>query len=87
MLRNESLSGAIEDMAHVRTHARLGDALTTSSAKPDAIKAAVDTGILVDVDLQPSVRTLIRHRAFLLEWAVHCIEGTLHGQSFLMEAL
>ena len=67
MLRKESLSGAIEDLAHVRSHACLGDALTKASAKPDALKTAVDTGILVDVDMHPSVRTLTRHRAFLLE--------------------
>ena len=87
MLRKESLSGAIEDLAHVRSHVCLGDALTKSSAKPDALKAAVDTGILVDVDMHPSVRTLIRHRAFLLEWSVLYLEGPLHNKCFLLEAL
>ena len=49
MLRAESVSGSIEDLAHVRTHVCLGDALTKASAKPDALKLAVDTGTLVDV--------------------------------------
>ena len=87
MLRKESLSGAIEDLAHVRSHVCLGDALTKASAKPDALKSAVDTGVLVDVDMHPSVRTLTRHRAFLMEWSVLYLEGPLHGKSFLMEAL
>ena len=87
MLRKESLSGAIEDLAHVRSHMCLGDALTKASAKPDALKTAVDTGVLVDVDMHPGVRTLTRHRAFLLEWSVLYLEGPLHGKCFLMEAL
>ena len=87
MLRKESLSGAIEDLAHVRSHVCLGDALAKASAKADALKAAVDTGILTDVDLHPSVRILIRHRAFLLELAVLYLEGPLHEKCFLMEAL
>ena len=87
MLRKEALSGAIEDLSHVRTHVCLGDALTKSSAKPDALRAAVDTGTLVDVDLHPGVRSLVRHRAFLLEWAVRYLEGPLHGKSFLCECL
>ena len=58
-----------------------------ASAKPDALKTAVDTGVLVDVDMHPGVRTLTRHRAFLLEWSVLYLEGPLHGKCFLMEAL
>ena len=87
MLRKESLSGAIEDLSHVRTHVCLGDALTKASAKPDAIKEAVNTGVLVDVDLHPSVRALVRHHAFLIEWAFSYLEGPLHGKCFLCEPL
>eukprot|EP00974_Lingulodinium_polyedra_P014370 1392665-Lingulodinium_polyedra.AAC.1 len=35
MLRKESCSGAIGDMAHVRTEVCLADCLTKHSAKPD----------------------------------------------------
>ena len=87
MHRKESFSGAIEDLAHVRSHVCLGDASTKASAKPDALKEAVDTGVLVDVDLHPSVRTLVRYRAFLVEWAVLYLGGPLHGKCLLGEVL
>ena len=56
MLRKETLSGAIEDLAHVRTHVWVGAALAKASAKPDAFKEAVATGSLVGAGRHPSVR-------------------------------
>ena len=50
MLRKESSSGAIEDLAHVISENCLSDALTKNSAKPEALLKAVETGILRAVD-------------------------------------
>ena len=43
MLRKESCSGSIEDLAHVRTELCLGDCLTKASAKSDALRRSVET--------------------------------------------
>ena len=68
MLRKEACSGSIDVLAHVRTEVCLNDCLTKISAKPDALRKAVDTGILPDVDMHPPFRTLMQHRAFLSQW-------------------
>ena len=68
MLRKEACSGSIHDLAHIRTTLCLSDAVTKSSAKPDELIAAVNTGVLKEVDAHPNFRTLIKHRAFLLQW-------------------
>ena len=70
MLRKEACSGSIDDLAHVRTEVCLSDCLTKMSAKSDALRKAIDTGILPDVDMHPSFRTLMQHKAFMLEWLV-----------------
>ena len=44
-------------------------------------------GVLVDMDMHPSVQRADIDRAFLLEWSVLYLEGPLHGKCFLMEAL
>ena len=83
MLRKEATSGTIEDLAHVRTDYCLGDCLTKQSAKADALRKAVDTGILTDVDMHPAFRTLLQHRAFLSEWLVRYIgEHAVHNVFF-----
>ena len=63
MLRRESNSGKISDLAHVSTHDCLSDCLTKHSAKPDNLVKAVETGILPNVDAHPPFRTLIEHKA------------------------
>ena len=68
MLRKESNSGKIADLAHVKTHDCLSDCLTKHSAKPDNLIKAVETGILPNVDMHPPFRTLLEHKAYLQEW-------------------
>ena len=58
MLRKEACSGSIDDLAHVRTEVCVGDVLTKASAKPEALRKAVETGILTDVYMHPSFRML-----------------------------
>ena len=73
MLRKEACSGSIDDLAHVRTEVCLSDCLTKMSAKTDALRKAIDTGTLPDVDMHPSFRTLMQHKAFLVEWLVNYV--------------
>ena len=73
MLRHESLSGGIDDLAHVVSHDCLADCLTKTSAKPDFLIKAVNTGFLPNVDKHPPFRELMegRHKAYftaLDEW-------------------
>ena len=68
MLRQESMSGAIQDLAHVRTNDMLADCLTKHSAKPDVLIQAVDAGFLPNVDSNPEFRTLVKHKAYLAAW-------------------
>ena len=74
MLRKEACSGSIDDLAHVRTEVCLSDCLTKASAKSLNIRQAIETGVLPDVDMHPSFRTLMQHKAFLLEWLL-CYVG------------
>ena len=66
MLRRESNSGAIDDLAHVVSAQCLSDALTKHSAKADELFRAVESGNLRLVDVHPPFRTLIRHKAYLM---------------------
>ena len=68
MLRKESNSGAIDDLAHVVSADCLSDSLTKHSAKADALIKSVDTGILKGVDSHPPFRSLLKHKAFLAVW-------------------
>ena len=61
-LRHESLSGSIDDLAHVVSEDCLADCLTKASAKPQALMKAVDTGFLPNVDKHPPFRELMKHR-------------------------
>ena len=70
MLRKESCSGAIDDMAHVRTEVCLADCLTKKSAKPDVLIKAVGTGILPGVDVHPPFRDTLKHKAFVVSFLV-----------------
>ena len=65
-LRTEACSGSIDDLAHVVSEDCLADCLTKSSAKPQALTKAVDTGILPNVDKHPPFRELMKnkHKAY-----------------------
>ena len=79
MLRKEACSGAIDDLAHVRTETCLSDCLTKQSAKPDALIRAVETGLLPSIDTHPAFRSLLKHRAFMVAWLKvempHCLRA------------
>ena len=53
MLRKESCSGAIEDLAHVRTEHCLADSLTKNTASADALMKIVETETLIMIDCHP----------------------------------
>ena len=59
-LRQEVLSGSIEDLAHVGTGDMMADCLTKHSAKPDAFIKAVNTSILPNVDKNPAFREMMK---------------------------
>ena len=65
MLRKEACSGAMEDLAHVRTEFCLADSLTKHTAKPDVLIAAVESGTLREVDHEPPFRSQLQHKAFV----------------------
>ena len=90
MLRKESNSGAIEDLAHVSSEDCLSDSLTKHSAKPDALIKAVDTGLLRNVDKHPPFRALLKHKAFMAMWVCNFITRprevlTVLGESIYAE--
>jgi putative heme degradation protein len=68
MLRRESNSGVIDDLAHVVSKYCLSDALTKHSAKPDELVKVVEIGNIRCVDMHPPVRSLIKHKAYLVAW-------------------
>ena len=78
MLRVESNSGAMDDLAHVSSEDCLADPLTKASAKDDALIRAVTTGVLPKVDSNPPFRELManKHKAYmsLASWAVGNLE-------------
>jgi hypothetical protein len=61
MLRRETCSGSIDDLAHARTADFLSDCLTKHSAKPDALIDAVDKGIPPKADTRPDFRSMMEH--------------------------
>ena len=73
-LRTEACSGSIDDLAHVVSLDCLADPLTKSSAKPEFLIKAIDTGKLPNVDKHPPFRELMasRHKAYgtcaLAQW-------------------
>ena len=52
MLRGETNTGAIENLAHVVSAQCLSDALTKHSAKPDELNGEVESGTLRAVDVR-----------------------------------
>ena len=85
MLRKESISGKIDDLAHVSSADCLSDCLTKHSAKPDAIIQAVESGYLKNIDKHPPFRTLLKHKAFLGKWIAGNLKKPLEVISFLVE--
>ena len=75
MLRKESNSGAIDDLAHVTSENCLSDPLTKHSAKADMLIRAVETGILKNVDVHPPFRSLIKHKAFFALWILNFLDS------------
>ena len=80
MLRKESNSGQMHDLAHVRSEDCLADSLTKHSAKADELIKAVLTGNLLNVDAHPPFRTMLQNKAFLVEWLAH---NTKHGPDII----
>ena len=68
MLRKETCSGSIHDLAQIKNQKCLADCLTKGSAKADNLITAVQTGKLLDVDIHPDFRTIMEHKAFLSTW-------------------
>ena len=93
-LRTEACSGSIDDLAHVVSGDCLSDCLTKSSAKPDALIKAVNTGWLPNVDKHPSFRELMRnkHKAYvfygtessdLISWITRNLEDACDIHAFM----
>ena len=79
MLRHESNSGAIDDLAHVVSAQCLSDALTKHSAKADELIRAVESGTLRQVDVHPPFRTLLRHKAYLMTWLKQYVDPKVNS--------
>ena len=58
-LRKEECSGAIADLAHVRTEHCLSDCLTKRSANPRNLLNSVQTGWLKEIDSHPPFRSMM----------------------------
>ena len=76
MLRKESNSGQMHDLAHVRSEDCLADSLTKHSAKADELITAVLTGNLLNVHAHPPFRAMLQNKTFLVEWLART---TQHG--------
>jgi hypothetical protein len=87
MLRKESVSGSIHDLAHVRTADMLSDCLTKHTANPEALIKAVDSGVLPNVDMHPPFRTLLKHKAYFAERCCHFLNNPLTISTVLGEQL
>ncbi len=86
MLRKESVSGRIDDLAHCSSEDCLSDCLTKHSAKPDALVKAVETGFLRNLDIHPPFRTLLKNKAFFLgPWIARFLEKPAQVVTFLCE--
>ena len=85
MLRKESCSGEIDDLAHVRTEDCLSDSLTKQNIKADTLTKAVETGISNNIHTHPSCRDMLKHTCINglpcmyrkqplgnVSWAHHC---------------
>ena len=87
MLRKEANSGRIDDLAHVVTSDCLSDCLTKHSAKPDSLVRAVETGIIPNTDSHPPFRSLLDHKAYLVDWVFAHISHPHHVISMFAEPI
>ena len=84
MLRKEAQTGSIDDLAHIRKEHCLSDCLT-KNMKPTNLVQAVQQGILPSVDMHPPFRTLISHKAYLVEWMIKNLDQARDISWFLGE--
>ena len=82
-LRKEACAGSIHDLAHIPAQNCLADCLTKASAKAGNLITAVQTGKLLDVDIHPDFRTLIKQKSFLSTWCKTFLHTKEKEVSFL----
>jgi hypothetical protein len=87
MLRKETISGSIHDLAHVKTADMLSDCLTKANANPDALIKTVNSGILPNADMHPPFRTLLKHKAYFAVWCCHFLDNPLSILDVLDETM
>ena len=83
MLRKESNSGSLDDLAHVSSKYCLADALTKHSAQPDELIKALETGNLPETDIHPPFRELLQHKAFTVRWIIDNLKNAATAVAFL----
>ena len=81
MLRHESNTGHLDDLSHIC----LADPLTKSTAKPDQLVSSITTGKLEHVDVHPSFRSLLKHKAFLTTWVTETLSEPHNVLTFFCE--
>ena len=87
MLRHESNTGQLHDLSHVASEYCLADPLTKHSAKPDQLVFSIETGQIVNVDMHPPFRTLVKHKAFAASWCIANLREPQKIETFLSESL
>ena len=87
MLRHESNTGQLHDLSHVSSEYCLADPLTKHSAKPDQLVFSIETGQIVNADMHPPFRTLIKHKAFAATWCVQNLREPQKIETFLSETI
>ena len=87
MLRHESNTGQLHDLSHVTSEYCLADPLTKHSAKPDQLVFSIETGQIVNADMHPPFRTLIKHKAFAATWCVQNLREPQKIETFLSESI
>ena len=83
MLRKESNSGSLDDLAHVSSKYCLADALTKHSAQPDELIKALETGNLPETDIHAPFRELLQHKAFTVRWIINNLKNAATAVAFL----
>ena len=85
MLRHESNTGQLDDLSHIVSEFCLADPLTKSSAKPDQLVRAIETGVMQNVDVHPPFRSLLKHKAFLSQWVADYMHDARQAIAFMAE--
>ena len=81
MLRKESNSGQMHDLAHVASAFCLSDALTKGTASVDQLVKTINTGI-EKADQHPMFRSIMQHKAFLALWLKKIVSDSHKISSF-----